>query len=345
MARFNRIALNQTKLIRKAGNLTNFDVDLDTTSRLMKDVPEETIVCALSGISSPEDVKAYQTNGVGAVLVGEALMRAEDPSEFARKLLGGSQRHKYDYNKPEILVKICGTRSPEAAKAAIEAGADMIGIILVEGRKRCVSRDTALEISRIIRQTPRPRNLSNPEISSQGSTEGSEYFEHTTSFFRRQGRALLVGVFQNQPLSFVLEQQAQLDLDVVQLHGSEPIEWASSIPVPIIRRFGPNDPGLGRRGYHALPLLDSALGGTGQKQDIGALQKALDADSGLRIVLAGGLDPDNVEGVFKDLLGHCSQIAAVDVSSGVEANGKQDLDKIRLFVKNAKSAGRRHQSY
>lgn len=330
---------------QQAGNLTNFDVDLDTTSRLMKGVPNETIVCALSGISNPEDVKAYQNNGVGAVLVGEALMRAEDPSDFARKLLGGSQRRKDNYKRAEILVKICGTRSPEAAKAAIEAGADMIGIILVEGRKRCVSRDTALEISRIIRQTPRPNDPTDYEISCKGSTQGTEYFEHTTSFFRRQERALLVGVFQNQPLSFVLEQQALLDLDVVQLHGSEPIEWSSLIPVPVIRRFGANDPGLGRRGYHALPLLDSALGGTGQKQDIGALRKALDADSGLRIVLAGGLDPDNVEAIVQDLSEHCSQIAAVDVSSGVEENGKQDLDKIRRFVKNAKSARRRHQSY
>ena len=311
----------------------------------MKDVPEETIVCALSGISSPEDVKAYQNNGVGAVLVGEALMRAEDPSDFAHRLLGGSQRRKDDYKGSEMLVKICGTRSPEAARAAIEAGADMIGIILVEGRKRCVSRDTALEISRTIRQTPRPSGATNSDISSKGSTQGSEYFEHTASFFCRQGRALLVGVFQNQPLSFVLEQQTLLDLDVVQLHGSEPIEWASLIPVPVIHRFGPNDPGLGRRGYHALPLLDSALGGTGQKQDIGALRKVLDADSGLRIVLAGGLDHNNVEGILQDLSGRCSQVAAFDVSSGVEEKGKQDLDKIRHFVKNAKSAGRRHQSY
>ena len=338
-------SIEQDKTDQKAGNLTNFDVDLDTTSRLMKEVPKETIVCALSGISSPEDVKAYQNNGVGAVLVGEALMRAEDPSEFAGRLLGGSQKRKASHKRPEILVKICGTRTPEAARVAIEAGADMIGIILVEGRKRCVSRDTALAISRTIRESPRPSDLSDSEISPERSIEGSEYFEHTTSFFRRRRRALLVGVFQNQPLSFILEQQALLDLDVVQLHGSEPIEWTSLVPVPVIRRFGPNDPGLGRRGYHALPLLDSALGGTGQKQDIGVLRETLKADSGLRVVLAGGLDPDNIDGVFRDLAEHCSQIAAVDVSSGVEENGKQDFDKIRHFVKNAKSAGGRHLSY
>ena len=342
---FQQHSFEQDKTDQKAGNLTNFDVDLDTTSRLMKDVPEGTIVCALSGISSPEDVEAYQNNGVGAVLVGEALMRAEDPSDFACRLLGGSQNRKESHKRPEILIKICGTRSPEAAKVAIEAGADMIGIILVEGRKRCVSRDTALEISRTIHESPKPDDLSNSKLFLGRSTEGSEYFEHTTSFFRRRGRALLVGVFQNQPLSFILEQQELLELDVVQLHGSEPIEWTSLIPVPVIRRFGPSDPGLGRRGYHALPLLDSALGGTGQKQDIGVLRKALEADSGLRVVLAGGLDPENVESVFQDLAGRCSQIAAVDVSSGVEVNGKQDFDKIRRFVKNAKSAGQRYLSY
>jgi anthranilate synthase/indole-3-glycerol phosphate synthase/phosphoribosylanthranilate isomerase len=53
-------------------NLTSFEVDLNTTSRLLGQVPKETIVCALSGISGPQDVVAYQKNGVGAVLVGES---------------------------------------------------------------------------------------------------------------------------------------------------------------------------------------------------------------------------------------------------------------------------------
>ena len=316
-------------------------MDLNTTNRLMMDVPKETIVCALSGISVPDDVSTYQINGVGAVLIGEALMRAKDPSEFATKLLGWTQRRRDECKQVEILVKICGTRTEEAANAAIRAGADMVGIILVEGRKRCVSRDTALEISRIVHENEKTSVSGSVGDSFEESDDIKGYFEHTTSFLRKQGRALLVGVFQNQPLSYILEQQELLGLDVVQLHGSEPVEWASLIPVPVIRRFGPSDPGLGQRGYHALPLLDSAMGGTGEKQDIGAIWNLLNADSGLRVVLAGGFDPENVGRIIKDLSGRSSQIAAIDVSSGVETDGKQDLDKIRRFVKNAKIAGRR----
>ncbi|KAF2863665.1 IGPS-domain-containing protein [Piedraia hortae CBS 480.64] len=69
-------------------NLTTFDVDMETTTRLLGMVGEGTILCALSGISGPQDVAAYKEKGVGAVLVGEALMRAEEPARFVENLLG-----------------------------------------------------------------------------------------------------------------------------------------------------------------------------------------------------------------------------------------------------------------
>jgi len=318
-------------------NLTNFEVDLETTSRLMTKVPPETLVCALSGISGPEDVEAYRKNGVGAVLVGEALMRSKDPLEFADRLLHRSKELNIKEVKPDVLVKICGTRTPEAAGAALKAGADLIGIILVEGRKRCVSADNAIRISEIV-HTPRG---SRGSIEQNSPRETNEYFEHTKSFFRRSRRALLVGVFQNQPLAYILAQQILLELDVVQLHGSEPMEWASLIPVPVIRRFGPRDPGLGKRGYHALPLLDSASGGTGERLELEPIKSVLSADPGLRVVLAGGLDPDNVGSILSDLSEYSPQITAVDVSSGVETDDAQDLDKIRKFIKVAKAAVQR----
>lgn len=315
-------------------DLTNFHVDLDTTSRLMQNVSKETVVCALSGISGPDDIKAYRKNGVGAVLVGEGLMRAKEPSEFADRLLGRSAG-RLNQKRCNVLVKICGTMTPEAAKVAIESGADLIGIILVEGRKRCVSREVGQLISETVRNTPKPRQ--NADLEHGGDVK--EYFEHTSGFFRRADRALLVGVFQNQPLSYVLARQQVLNLDIVQLHGSEPIEWASLIPVPVIRRFGPQDTGLGRRGYHALPLLDSASGGTGQKQDLTAVKRALHSDGGLRVILAGGLDPESVENILTNMSEYASRVIAVDVSSGVEENGEQDHERIVQFIKAAKSAG------
>ena len=319
-------------------DLTTFKVDLETTSRLMDKVPKGTIVCALSGIFGPDDVKSYQSQGVGAVLVGEALMRAERPDEFANRLLGSSQPIEHFQKGHDVLVKICGTRTPEAAKVAAEAGADMVGIILVEGRKRYVSKDSALAIAEAVRTTSKSVTRRGPALTPAESLKSSHYFEHTTNFFGREDRALLVGVFQNQSLSYVLDQVKLLDLDIVQLHGSEPIEWAAQIPVPVIRRFGFSDKGIGRRGYHALPLLDSASGGTGERLDAGAIKSVLSLDDGLRVVLAGGLDPDNVKIVLDNLEEYSSQVAAVDVSSGVEDNGSQSLEKIRAFVKAAKDA-------
>ncbi|KAI9779307.1 MAG: bifunctional tryptophan synthase trp1 [Candelina submexicana] len=318
-------------------NLTNFDVDLDTTSRLMDMVPKDTIICALSGISGPKDVEDYRKNGVGAVLVGEALMRASNTSKFVSELLGGFEGQNTPRPQRELLVKICGTRTSEAAKVAIEAGADLIGLILVEGRTRCVSEATALDISRVVHETPksRPSSLRTVYHSSKAT---SDFFEHSSAnFLTHPRRALLVGVFQNQPLSYVLAQQRLLDLDIVQLHGSEAPEWASLIPVPVIRSFKPGELGVGKRGYHALPLLDSETGGSGKKLDRGSVSKALESDAGLRIILAGGLNAENLGPTLKQLGPAEDRIMAVDVSSGVEEGGKQSLAKIRAFVKAAKN--------
>ena len=321
-------------------NLTNFEVDLTTTNRLMEKTSNETIVCALSGISGPQDVEAYKNSGVGAVLVGEALMRAVDVEVFIDELLSNSEVNKPDKEKSNILVKICGTRTVEAAKTAIEAGADLIGIILVEGRKRYVSTQTALEISKVVHELQKPVGHIKLEPSTKQSFKAIDYFEYTPSVIYRPDRAMLVGVFQDQPLSHIIAQQQLLRLDVVQLHGLEPVEWASLIPVPVIRRFGPSDPGLGLRGHHALPLLDSASGGSGQTLDMVSICRTLDSDSGLRVILAGGLTSKNIKAILKQLDRFRPRIVAVDVSSGVEEDGIQSLEKIKDFVQAAQDAFR-----
>jgi anthranilate synthase/indole-3-glycerol phosphate synthase/phosphoribosylanthranilate isomerase len=318
-------------------DLTSFEVDLGTTSRLMDQVPETTIVCALSGITGPNDVEAYKKEGVKAILVGEALMRAPDTSAFVAQLLGGSSEKISSPSSSSPLVKICGTRSEEAAKAAIEAGADLIGIIMVHGRSRLVPDDVALRISQTVKSTPRPGVQSTGSSEQISKTTSSEWFEHSTQVLRHPTRALLVGVFMNQPLSYVLAQQQKLDLDVVQLHGSEPLEWASLIPVPVIRKFAPGDLGIARRAYHTLPLLDSGAGGSGELLEGAGVQKVLNSDEGLRVILAGGLNPDNVVDIVDKLGKAGSKVVGLDVSSGVETNGVQDLEKIRTFVTAAKS--------
>lgn len=316
-------------------NLVSFEVDMETTSRLVSMVPKETILCALSGIAGPKDVEPYIQSGVGAVLVGEALMRASNTEQFIAELLGGSTA-KASPTSISTLVKICGTRSAEAAQAAIEAGADLIGMILAPGTKRTVTAETALAISEVVHRVKKPR-VSKSGLLSDTKT-ASDFFEHGASrLVSVDDRALLVGVFRNQSLEYVLEQQRLLNLDLVQLHGQEPLEWAKLIPVPVLKAFNPQHHGIGSRGYHALPLLDAGSGGSGQQLDLSDVKAVFGKDAGIKVILAGGLNPENVSSILSSLEGHRDRVVGVDVSSGVEEDGQQSLDKIRAFVKAVKN--------
>jgi indole-3-glycerol phosphate synthase len=69
-------------------DLHSLEVDLDTTFRLLADVPAGTVVVAESGITEAAHVRQLEEAGVDAILVGEALMRADDPARAIRELLG-----------------------------------------------------------------------------------------------------------------------------------------------------------------------------------------------------------------------------------------------------------------
>lgn len=312
-------------------DLTNFNVDLGTTSRLMEGIPPTTIVAALSGISGPQDVVAYRKDGVKAVLVGEALMRAKNPVEFATNLLGDPISAPQTTAPPKLIKKICGTRTPEAAKYAIESGADLIGIIRVPNRGRFVDNDTAVRISETVRATPRPV----PRISTaQAAHRTPDYFQHTSEAMLHPQRAKLVGVYQNAPLEDLVADVYKLGLDIVQLHGDEPLEYARQIPVPVIRKFSPTDGAISTRGYHDLPLLDAAVGGSGESVNVAEVEALFEKDSALKVILAGGLRPDSVASVLAGLSPRArANVVGVDVSSGVESNGKQDIEKIAAFLK------------
>jgi anthranilate synthase/indole-3-glycerol phosphate synthase/phosphoribosylanthranilate isomerase len=321
-------------------NLENFEVDLGTTGRLRSMVPKDTFLCALSGINSHQDVLDCKRDGVNGVLVGEAIMRAPDASKFIRELCAGPDAPAPKSATNPLLVKICGTRSAEAATEAINAGADLVGMILVPGTKRCVSHETALAISEAVHSNSRSKNPTTTTTTQEETIHvphaATDFFTLTSSVLRKQGRPLLVGVFMNQPLADVLEKQRLYSLDVVQLHGDEPLEWASLIPVPVVRKFKPGQIGLGVRGYHAVPLLDSGAG-SGKLLDVEAVKGALEADRGLEVLLAGGLGPENVVQAVEALGPLAERVLGVDVSSGVEVDGKQSLEKIRGFVKAAKA--------
>ncbi|KAK1599122.1 indole-3-glycerol phosphate synthase [Colletotrichum navitas] len=313
-------------------NLESFEVDMNTTSRLRSMVPENTIICALSGINSHKDVVLCKNDGVDAVLVGEAIVRAPDTTAFIRELCSGTAAEPEPVKTQPLLVKICGTRTPEAALEAIKAGADFVGICLVPGAKRCISDETAAAISEAVHSFKPSATRTLTNIPTKSATD-----YYTASVARlSSSRPLLAGIFQNQPLDEVLEKQKRFNLDIVQLHGNEPVEWANLIPVPVIRAFKPSNVGIGLRGYHTIPLLDSGAG-SGKLLDVSSVKDILAKDTELQVILAGGLNPDNVLDAVKAVGDFGNRIVGVDVSSGVEEDGKQSLEKIRTFVKNAKS--------
>nr|QBH67606.1 multifunctional tryptophan biosynthesis protein [Ustilago esculenta] len=355
-------------------NLHDFNVDMETTSRLADAANKGgVILCALSGISGRSDVAKYLKEGVGAVLVGEALMRAKDKRAFIHDLLGLPSSSSAAETVPSSavghgsLVKICGLSTVEAAVAAAEAGADMLGMILAPGMKRTVSLDQAAEIIKAVRLLPRSiaETATFDSVAIARSIEQDvtpeDWFSLTVEKLRSRAgcRPLLVGVFRDQTLAEVASTADLLDLDVVQLHGrSEGIEWAKFLPGRLVIRVFPVGVRatvgkdllreVGRPGYHHIAALDTAAlggdGGSGVSFDWSIANQVRNADplsgvvggSELRpmpILLAGGLTPENVAQAIK-----IATPFAVDTSSGVETDGKKDLEKIRDFVKAAREA-------
>ena len=326
-------------------NLHNFNVDMGTTTRLADMAQGDVILCALSGISGPEDVREYAKQGIGAVLVGEALMRAEDPHLFIHRLLDWPLPE--DEDQKEVLVKICGIRNVEEALVAAEAGADLLGLIFVPSSKRYISVDVAQSIASAIHVFRAPPNAftgvdasvnSNVEAepkTEQGQETAAEaapsiateetaavkaevrieqdvgnapwFATHARRLTRTLAhrRPLLVGVFQNAPLHVVQETVARVGLDIVQLHGTEPLEWARFVGVPVVRAFhvGTGD-GLRevtRPGLHAYVLLDA------QRKDglSGGSGKTIDWDCARALADAGELHVDADDSKLKgDLIKH-----------------------------------------
>ena len=204
-------------------------------------------------------------------------------------------------NAQLVRVKICGITRPEDALAAEAAGADAVALNFAPHSKRRVTLQQAQTIcSRL-----------GPFV-------------------------MTVGVFVNAPLSEVLGTAQQLRLGAVQLHGDESPDYAEALRqhVRVIKAVS-FTPELKLETLEAFPadaiLLDGLVPGSGKGF-------AWEAASGLRglsrLVLAGGLTPENVAAGVRALSPY-----AVDVASGVESTvGVKDAKKIQDFVRRAKNA-------
>lgn len=262
------------------------------------------------------------------------LIFSNGPKRITYSLISDQSESLRD-EKPPPIVKICGLKTVEAAKEAISSGANMLGMIMVPGRSRTVAPEVASQISRLVKEARNSKATKNTDVTSyKYPVNGASIYDSNSWAIRGPNSGpFLVGVFLNQPLEDVLALQKQYDLDYVQFHGNEPIEWSNQIPVPVIKRFTPGTPEFQQcliPGFHALALIDSPLGGEGKLVDRTVLNSY--AKKGARFIIAGGLTPENVDSVYST-----DGVIGVDVSGGVESNGEKDFSKIRKFVENAKS--------
>jgi indole-3-glycerol phosphate synthase/phosphoribosylanthranilate isomerase len=225
-------------------DLRTLETDLATTIRLAPLVPANRIVVAESGIGSRADV-ARLAPFADAFLVGSALMRAERPAEVARALAFGR-------------VKLCGITNAADLDMAARAGATHVGLVMVPGTPRAVSRGAAETILAGARSAPR-----------------------------------IVGVFRDADPETVNAAARGLRLHAVQLHGDEEAGAFRALLPPETEIWAAVEVGAGTIGPRAgadRVLFDSGRGGTGRTFDWSRVAGRRDLGHGL---LAGGLDPAN----------------------------------------------------
>jgi phosphoribosylanthranilate isomerase len=192
-----------------------------------------------------------------------------------------------------IRIKICGICDLESARIATEAGADMIGFHFCDSSRR-VSPDEARAIL-------------------------DELGVHTK----------VVGVFIDEEPAEVRRIAEYLDLDMVQLHGSETPGFDAGRPV--IKALKVRDGIVPDANDWPDPImLDSwsadQRGGTGRTWDWAAARPLLRTRD---VFIAGGLEPGNVGKVVSELKPY-----GVDVSSGVEARVRvKDPEKVSAFIR------------
>ena len=203
-------------------------------------------------------------------------------------------------NAPKV--KICGIMALADAQAAVAHGADFLGFIFVKGRRRCMTVEDTGEIIRELGSACPPA----------------------------------VGLFVNEDPATVRHIAAVSGLQYAQLCGGESPDYCAALGMmhwKVINLHSAED-------YERMhPYRDATAfvlegaangpGGTGQTWNW-SLAGGVPRDR--RFLVAGGLSPDNVGTAVAKV-----QPWGVDVSSGVETDGKKDPDKIAAFIREARS--------
>ena len=197
-------------------------------------------------------------------------------------------------------VKICGTTNVDDALLSVALGADALGFVFAPSKRQIAparARDIAARVP---------------------------------------AEVLTIGVFRNEAKERVVDVVHSAGLRGAQLHGNErpaDVEWIAARVPTVIKAVPAGSDQAERAGEFAVPviLIDASQPGSGEVFDW-SLADALPSDK--RILLAGGLTPENVASAIETVAPW-----GVDVATGVESEpGRKDPSALRRFIQNAKAA-------
>ena len=197
-------------------------------------------------------------------------------------------------------MKICGITSEEDALLAVAMGADALGFVFAPSTRQIAAQ----KVYDITRRLP-------PEI-------------------------LTVGVFRDEHPSRVIDLVNTSGVKAAQLHGHETPEVAAEVARHVrwvIKAVAAGSPDVRRADQFStdMVLVDAKTPGSGQVWDWSLVDEL---PEGVKVILAGGLDPDNVSTAIARV-----RPWGVDVSTGVErAPGKKDTLKVKAFIAAARAA-------
>ncbi len=294
-------------------DLRTFNVSVDTSLQLARVAPRDSILISESGLT-PDSVRQLRAVGYRGFLVGETLMRAPDPAKALREFLeepaGRPGRAR------DVWVKICGITNIEDARAAISAGADMLGFNFYRPSPRFIEPRLAAEIIKSIR--------------SEAPGEDAS--------------ASMVGVFVDESIEEVSRIADETGLDGIQLHGDEIVEYCRRLRKRCPQKFlikaltaRPDEKVQSANRYPTDAIMIDAFdeklrGGTGRVADWSFAREV--AHKVPRVFLAGGLSPNNVGDAIAAVHPY-----GVDVCSGVEAEpGRKSAKRMKEFVDAVRSS-------